>query len=107
MKMSTNYVMELQRSLDLLVYTQRKKALRSDDYEVLSQFGNEENAKEALKDFFERHKTVRRNGKDIHTCDLTEDNGHIVVSIGNIFNDIGERIAREKFVKSRQRRYLR
>ncbi|MHB1440013.1 MAG: hypothetical protein ACYCSO_05075 [Cuniculiplasma sp.] len=105
--MSTNCDMELQRSLDLLVYTQRKKALRSDDYEVLSQFGNEENAKEALKDFFERHKTVRRNGKVIHACDLNEEDGHVVVSIGNIFDDPGERIAREKFVNSRQRRYFR
>lgn len=99
--------LEEKRCLDILVYALKKKELRSDDYEVLSQFGNEEGAKLALRDFYLRHRIARRNGKDIHTCDLTEDNGHIVVSIGNIFNDPGERIAREKFVKSRQRRYLR
>jgi hypothetical protein len=37
--------LEEKRCLDILVYALKKKELRSDDYEVLSQFGNEEGAK--------------------------------------------------------------
>jgi hypothetical protein len=104
--MSTNYDMELQRALDLLVYTQQKKVLRSDDYEVLSLYsGDEPNAIEGLRTFCERHASYYDpiTRKMRAGCDILEESGHLIVDIIHIFPNPEERIQREKYIEQHRR----
>ena len=107
--MSLKYDMELQVSLDRIVYSLHKRVLRSDDYEVLALYSGDENAAiEGLRTYVERKGMYfdPQRKRMMPKAEFLMQGEHAVADL--IFQeDKPGRIQREKFIERRKRRAIR
>ena len=103
--MSLKYDMELQVSLDRMIYALGKRVLRSDDYEVLSLYsGDEDAAIEGLRTYVARKGTYfdPQRKRMMPKAEFLIEGEHAVVDL--IYQeDKQERILREKFIEEKRR----